>query len=45
MFNGHVDVVPADDSAQWAHGPFTALIDETHVWGRGSADMRSGLAA
>ncbi|MFF9075663.1 ArgE/DapE family deacylase [Streptomyces sp. NPDC014735] len=45
IFNGHVDVVPADDSAQWAHDPFTAFIDETHVWGRGSADMKSGLVA
>ncbi|MFF4667922.1 M20/M25/M40 family metallo-hydrolase [Streptomyces sp. NPDC001282] len=45
IFNGHVDVVPADDSAQWTHAPFTAFIDETHVWGRGTADMKSGLVA
>ncbi|GGV94687.1 hypothetical protein GCM10015535_60550 [Streptomyces gelaticus] len=45
IFNGHVDVVPADDSVQWTHDPFTAFIDETHVWGRGSADMKSGLVA
>ncbi|MBF6061401.1 ArgE/DapE family deacylase [Nocardia terpenica] len=45
IFNGHVDVVPADDAAQWTHDPFTAVVDRTHVWGRGSVDMKSGLIA
>lgn len=45
ILNGHVDVVPADDSAYWSHDPFTAFVDDTHVWGRGTADMKSGLVA
>ncbi|MET8778778.1 M20/M25/M40 family metallo-hydrolase [Nocardia sp. NPDC004654] len=45
IFNGHVDVVPADDPAQWTHPPFTAYVDGTHVWGRGSVDMKGGLIA
>ncbi|MGW4119049.1 M20 family metallopeptidase [Nocardia sp. NPDC004711] len=45
IFNGHVDVVPADDAAQWTHDPFTAFVDDTHVWGRGSVDMKGGLIA
>ncbi|MET8423331.1 M20/M25/M40 family metallo-hydrolase [Nocardia sp. NPDC004860] len=45
IFNGHVDVVPADDAAQWTRDPFTAFVDDTHVWGRGSVDMKGGLIA
>ncbi|MFB7475157.1 M20 family metallopeptidase [Kitasatospora sp. NPDC056184] len=45
ILNGHVDVVPADDAARWSHDPFTAFVDETHVWGRGTADMKGGLVA
>ncbi|WP_431955765.1 M20 family metallopeptidase [Nocardia lijiangensis] len=45
IFNGHVDVVPADDPAQWTHAPFTPYVDDTHVWGRGSVDMKGGLIA
>ncbi|MFE7564560.1 M20 family metallopeptidase [Kitasatospora sp. NPDC057500] len=45
IFNGHVDVVPADDAAHWTHDPFTAFVDETHVWGRGTVDMKGGLVA
>lgn len=45
IFNGHVDVVPADDGAAWTHDPFSGFHDETHIWGRGSVDMKSGLVA
>ncbi|MEC4833826.1 M20/M25/M40 family metallo-hydrolase [Mycobacteroides chelonae] len=45
IFNGHLDVVPANDSDEWTHDPFSGFHDETHVWGRGSVDMKSGLVA
>ncbi|MCU8693584.1 M20/M25/M40 family metallo-hydrolase [Mycobacteroides abscessus] len=45
IFNGHLDVVPADDGAEWTHDPFSGFHDETHVWGRGAVDMKSGLVA
>ncbi|WJR31806.1 M20/M25/M40 family metallo-hydrolase [Mycobacteroides immunogenum] len=45
IFNGHVDVVPADDGAAWTHDPFSGFHDQTHIWGRGSVDMKSGLVA
>ncbi|MBT8409777.1 MAG: succinyl-diaminopimelate desuccinylase [Alphaproteobacteria bacterium] len=44
-FNGHTDVVPVGDLADWTHGPFDADIDEGQIWGRGAADMKSGVAA
>jgi acetylornithine deacetylase/succinyl-diaminopimelate desuccinylase family protein len=39
-FSGHYDVVPAQRRAQ-----FTATLDGERITGRGSSDMKSGLAA
>lgn len=41
---GHIDVVPALDDG-WTHPPFSGHIDEDHVWGRGSTDMKGGCAS
>lgn len=41
---GHVDVVPALPDG-WTRPPFSGIIDETFVWGRGSTDMKGGCAA
>ena len=46
MFAGHTDVVPAGDETKWLYPPFTPTIDENGVlYGRGAADMKSGVAA
>lgn len=44
-FNGHVDVVPVGEAAAWSVDPFGAEIREGALWGRGSVDMKSGVAA
>lgn len=44
-FNGHVDVVPPGDEAAWRFPPFSGEIAEGRLWGRGAADMKSGVAA
>lgn len=44
-FNGHTDVVPVGDPADWTHPPFSAYIDGSTMFGRGAADMKSGVAA
>ncbi|AAY80955.1 M20 family metallopeptidase [Sulfolobus acidocaldarius] len=44
MLNGHYDVVPTGDLKSWSHDPFSALILEDKIYGRGSSDMKSGLA-
>ena len=44
-FNGHTDVVPPGDPADWTDDPFSAALRDGRVWGRGAADMKSGVAA
>ena len=44
-FNGHTDVVPVGDVAAWTVDPFGAEIKDGYLYGRGSTDMKSGVAA
>ncbi len=44
-FNGHTDVVPPGDEATWRHGPFSGVLEDGVLWGRGATDMKSGVAA
>lgn len=45
LFAGHTDVVPPGDTASWQHPPFAADIADGLIYGRGAADMKSGIAA
>lgn len=44
-FNGHTDVVPIGNRDDWTFDPFGAEIDDGFLYGRGSTDMKSGVAA
>ncbi|WP_298841047.1 succinyl-diaminopimelate desuccinylase [uncultured Roseobacter sp.] len=44
-FNGHTDVVPVGDEASWSSPPFAAEIRDGVMYGRGTTDMKSGVAA
>jgi acetylornithine deacetylase/succinyl-diaminopimelate desuccinylase-like protein len=43
-FLGHVDTVLADPS-EWRHDPWSGEVAEGSLWGRGSLDMKSQVAA
>jgi succinyl-diaminopimelate desuccinylase len=43
-FTGHLDVVPLG-SVAWQHEPFGGKIVDGRLYGRGSSDMKSGVAA
>jgi len=44
-FNGHTDVVPLGNPDDWTMPPFGAEIKDGFLYGRGSTDMKSGVAA
>lgn len=44
-FAGHTDVVPTGDLAKWSSAPFAPEIRDGQLYGRGTADMKSALAA
>jgi succinyl-diaminopimelate desuccinylase len=45
LLEGHTDVVTEGDPAAWTHPPFDAALVDGRIYGRGTADMKSGLAA
>lgn len=44
-FAGHTDVVPTGPLEEWRSNPFVPTIRDGVLYGRGAADMKSGLAA
>ena len=45
LFAGHTDVVPTGDENLWTHPPFSGAIDKGVLYGRGTTDMKGGVAA
>ena len=44
-FDGHMDTVRADNPEEWTAPPFEAKLVNGKIYGRGSVDMKGGLAA
>jgi succinyl-diaminopimelate desuccinylase len=45
VFAGHTDVVPTGPVAQWSQDPFTPTHRDGKLYGRGSSDMKTSIAA
>lgn len=47
LFCAHLDVVPADPATldQWDHPPFSGIVADDFVWGRGTLDDKCGVIA
>jgi len=43
-FTGHMDTVPLGQET-WAHDPFDAVVRDGRMYGRGTCDMKGGIAA
>jgi acetylornithine deacetylase len=45
LFNGHLDVVSPEPLKFWDRSPFEPVVTDGWMYGRGSGDMKSGVAA
>src|SRR5215217_2343253 len=46
ILTGHIDTVPVGPHERWTSGsPFSGKVENGRIWGRGSTDMKSGVAA
>lgn len=45
LLNGHIDVVSAEPRERWTSDPFAAAVRDGRLYGRGSCDMKGGIAA
>src|SRR5215813_10212014 len=45
LLNGHTDVIPVGGGEGWSDDPWSATIKNGRIYGRGSADMKSGVAS
>ena len=45
ILNGHVDVVPTGPEELWNESPWSASVKNNRIYGRGSCDMKAGLAS
>lgn len=45
ILNGHVDTVPVGDLGKWTYNPWSGFIADGKMYGRGTTDMKAGVAA
>jgi len=45
VLNGHIDVVSVEPRERWTSDPFAAEVRDGRLYGRGSCDMKGGIAA
>ncbi len=45
VFESHMDTVQVHDPDQWEYPPLSGTVADGYLWGRGSVDMKSAIAA
>ena len=45
LLNGHIDVVSVEPRERWTTDPFTPVVRDDRLYGRGAVDMKGGVAA
>lgn len=45
LLNGHTDVIPVGNGEGWSDDPWSGKIENGRIYGRGSCDMKSGVAS
>lgn len=45
LLNGHTDVIPVGNGEGWSDDPWSASVKDGRIYGRGSCDMKSGVAS
>ena len=45
LLNGHTDVIPVGKGEGWSDDPWSAKVKDGRIYGRGSCDMKSGVAS
>ncbi len=45
ILNGHVDTIPVEPIDDWTHHPYGAEVADGRIFGRGTSDMKGGVAA
>ena len=45
LLNGHTDVIPVGNGEGWSDNPWSASVKDGRIYGRGTADMKSGVAS
>lgn len=43
LFNGHLDVVPTGPESMWSTPPYSPVVKDGWLYGRGSGDMKAGI--
>lgn len=45
MYDSHIDTVTVNDEDEWKYGAFSGELVEGNIYGRGTVDMKSAVAA
>lgn len=45
LFNGHADVVSPEPIGNWKHDPWSPVVEDGKLYGRGACDMKGGIAS